>query len=178
MKKLGVMLALMLCLTIVIPMAIAASRCPLYADGDHRYVNEPDNKLLRYEQIPGNNTVHREYYTIIQHCKCGDTRRNPAFNEWSEERLHQHNAVLAKVDKGACRIDAQYHYKVCDMLKKCACGHEGWDYNQVDRSVKISHSFTRVVSTVNKPNGQRIVTKKCVCGEQKTFTYNNTIAPK
>lgn len=180
MKKLGVMLALMLCLTVIVPMALAvSSKCLVNEDGYHHYSQGLDYVPTRVENI-GNETFHRQWYAHVERCACGDERVSdqPYGIFHRDDMYHQHNVEVRRNYTGASRIDSQYHYRMYDVLKRCQCGHENWEYHLVDRSVKQSHSFTSIVSQVNKPNGQRIVVKKCACGERKTFTYNNTIAPK
>lgn len=173
MKKLGVMLALMLCLTIVVPMAIAAStKCPVSADGNHHFKKGLDYIVYRYELIPGNQTYHKEYLAKYQNCVCGAQEMTSDKKEQTVQHKHTHETERRYT--GAKRIDAQYHYRVYDSRRGCECGHLAWFYSLVDTSVKQSHSFTNVVSSTTK-NGKRIVVKKCACGEKKTFTY--TVPP-
>ncbi|QTE70318.1 hypothetical protein JRC49_10960 [Clostridiales bacterium FE2011] len=175
MKKLGVMLALMLCLTVIVPMALAvSSKCPVHEDGYHHYAPSQDS-VPYYAENYGNETFHRQHYYHIERCACGDWNvcAEP-YRDWSKDEYHVHNTEVRRDYVGASRIDSQYHYRMYNVLKRCQCGHEGWDNYLVDRSVKIGHSFTNVVSSTTK-NGKRIVVKKCACGERKTFTY--TVPP-
>lgn len=174
MKKIRIMFALMFCLTIVVPMAIAASSyCPAHDSGTHFYVNWPDYKRLRVKQK--NDTYHILEYEIWQSCECGASRRHPSFPKTSEkDEFHSHTQEVpgTRVNTGGKKIDNQYHYAVYSVDLKCACGHTAYKQGIIDRSKKIKHKYTRTISDITKPSGVRTVVKECVCGARQTKTYN------
>ena len=94
--------------------------------------------------------------------KCGDVQKTRA-NTNKPDHTYKNNWTIQTY--ATCTKDG----KKTRRCVKCSQGLQ-------TEIIKASHSYTKVISDITKPSGQRVVIKECdKCGNRITNIYNNNV---